>query len=62
MLGRKYSVVANGLMPDEQEVISGVQQGTVSISIFFMKMISDIDENLRNSSIRLFADDTGVSA
>ena len=49
-------------MSDEQKVISGVPQGTVLASIFFIIMISDIDENLKNSIVRLFADDTRVSA
>ena len=59
---RKYRVVANGVMSEEQEVISGVPQGTVLASIFFIIMISDLDENLRNSISRLFADDTKISA
>merc|ERR1712228_944151 len=59
---RKYRVLANGMMSEEQEVISGVPQGTVLASIFFIIMISDIDENLKNSIVRLFADDTRVSA
>ena len=59
---RKYRVLANGMMSDEQNVISGVPQGTVLASIFFIIMISDIDENLKNSIVRLFADDTRVSA
>ena len=59
---RKYRVLANGIMSDEQKVISGVPQGTVLASIFFIIMISDIDENLKNSIVRLFADDTRVSA
>ena len=54
--------MANGMMSEEQDVISGVPQGTVLASIFFIVMISDIDEGLRNSIIRLFADDTRVSA
>ena len=37
-------------------------QGTVLASIFFIIMISDIDENQKNSIVRLFADDTRVSA
>ena len=37
-------------------------QGTVLASIFFIIMISDIDENLRNSIIRLFTNDTKVNA
>ena len=36
---RKYRVLANGMMSDEQEVISGVPQGTVLASIFFIIMI-----------------------
>ena len=51
-------------MLNEYEVISGpgVLQETVSAFIFFIIMISDIDENLRNSIIRLFAHDTKVIA
>ena len=62
LFNRKYRVLANGMMSDEQEVISGVPQGTVLASIFFIIMISDIDENLKYSIVRLFADDTRVSA
>ena len=42
---REYGVVANGEISEEQEVISGVPQGTVLASILFIIMISDIDEN-----------------
>ena len=59
---RKYRVVANGVMSEEQDVLSGVPQGTVLASILFIIMISDIDEELKNSISRLFADDTKVSA
>ena len=52
----------NGMMSDEQEMISGVSQGKVLASIFFIIMISCIDENLKNSIVRLFADDTRASA
>ena len=31
---RKYRVVANGVMSTEQDVISGVPQGTVLASLF----------------------------
>ena len=44
----------------EQEVISGVLQGTVLALILFIIMISDIDEDLKNSISKLFADDTRV--
>ena len=59
---RKYRVVANGAMSEEHDVLSGVPQGTVLASILFIIMISDIDEELKNSISRLFADDTKVSA
>merc|ERR1711874_499107 len=44
------------------DVISGVQQGTVLASLFFIIMIADMDENLKVGVGRLFADDTKVSA
>ena len=50
------------VMSEEHKVISGVPQGTFLASILFIIIISDIDENLRNSISRLFADDTKVSA
>ena len=37
-------------------------QGTVLASLFFIIMIEDIDNNLKISISRLFADDTKVSA
>ena len=40
---RRYKVLANGMMSEEQEVVSGVNQGTVLASIFFIIMISDIE-------------------
>ena len=59
---RKYKVVANGVMSEEQNVLSGVPHGTVLASLFFFIMISDIDDNILSSIVRLFADDTQVSA
>ena len=49
-------------MSEEHKVISGVPQGTVLASILFIIMISDIDDDIKNSISRLFADDTKVSA
>ena len=49
-------------MSDEQNVMSGVPQGTVLASLFFIIMISDIDDNILGSIVRLFTDDTKVSA
>ena len=39
------------MMSDEEKVISRVPQGTVLASIFFIIIISDIDENLKNSIV-----------
>ena len=55
---RKYKVVANGEMSEEQDVLSGVPQGTVLAAILFIIMISDIDKEVSRSVIRCFADDT----
>ena len=41
--------------------MSGVPQGIVLASIFFIIMISDIDDSILGSIVRLFADDTKVS-
>ena len=43
---RKYRVVANGEISEEQDVISGVPQGTVLASILFIIMIYDIDKEV----------------
>ena len=59
---RKYKVLVNGVMSEEQDVISGVPQGTVLAAILFVIMISDIDKNVAESIVRSFADDTRNSA
>ena len=59
--GRKFRVVANGCMSKEEDVISGVPQGTVLAAILFVIMISDIDENVKKCIVRSFADDTRVN-
>ena len=58
---RKFRVVANNAMSEEEEVTSGVPQGTVLAALLFIIMISDIDENIKEAIIRCFADDTRVS-
>ena len=58
---RKFRVVANGCISDEESVLSGVPQGTVLAAILFVIMISDIDENVKKCIIRSFADDTRVN-
>ena len=44
---RKFRVVVNGYMSEEENVISGVPQGTVLAAVLFVIMISDIDENVK---------------
>ena len=48
-------------MSEEEDVISGVPQVTVLAAILFVIMISDIDENVKNSIVRSFVDDTRVN-
>ena len=55
---RKYRVVANGEMSEEQEVKSGVPQGTVLAAILFLIMIGDIDEEIINCVVSCFTDNT----
>ena len=48
-------------MSEQEEVRSGVPQGTVLAAILFVIMIADIDEEIKECIIRCFADDTRVS-
>ena len=61
LCNRKYCIVAKRIISEKQDVLSGVPQGTVLASLFFIIMIADIDQNLENSVSRLFADNTKVS-
>ena len=58
---RKFRVVANGCMSDEEDVKSGVPQGTVLAALLFVIMISDIDEHTKACIVRSFADDTRIN-
>ena len=58
---RKYRVIVNGELSEEQNVLSGVPQGTVLAAILFVIMIADIDTGVTNSTVRCFADDTRSS-
>ena len=61
LTNRKFKVIANGIMSESEDVMSGVPQGTVLAAILFIIMISDIDENVKACIVRCFADDTRVS-
>ena len=58
---RRQIVIANGEKSNEAKVISGVPQGTVLAALLFVIMISDIDNNVTDSVVRSFADDTRIS-
>ena len=58
---RKFIVIANGTKSKEGEVRAGVPQGTVLAALLFIIMIADIDEKVKESIVRCFADDTKVS-
>ena len=61
LLNRKFTVIANGSMSDQEDVLSGVPQGTVLAALLFIIMISDIDQDIKECIVRCFADDTRVS-
>ena len=61
LTNRKFKVVANNSMSEEEDVTSGVPQGTVLAAILFIIMISDINEKIKEAIVRCFADDTRVS-
>ena len=56
---RKQSEVTNGTNSSSIPVSSGVPQGSVLGTIFFLAHINDLPEKVR-SRVRLFADDTAM--
>ena len=58
---RKQSVAVNQKLSRSEPVSSGVPQGSVLGPILFLVMISDIDDEVINSTVSSFADDTKVS-
>ena len=55
---RHQTVVVNGVKSQRTKVLFGVPQGSVLGPILFLIMISDIDSNISDSTVRSFADDT----
>ena len=60
LLKRKQKVVINKHSSRWSEVKSGVPQGTILAALFFLIYISDIGENVTNSTIASYADDSKV--
>ena len=58
LVGRRQSVVVDGARSKEEEVISGVPQGTVLGPLLFLLHINDLPSMVQpGTSCRLFADD-----
>ena len=55
---RFQSVIVDGILSEPAPVISGVPQGSVLGPLIFLILIGDIDNDISNSSVRSFADDT----
>ena len=60
LINRKQVVVVNGSISKSETVLSGVPQGTVLGPLLFLIMIMDINEDVKNSMLSSFADDTRV--
>lgn len=58
LCGRKQRVIVNGERSEMKEVISGVPQGSVLGPLLFVIYVNDLVEEIHNSSVFLYADDT----
>ena len=58
LTNRKQSVIVNGNLSTQCPVISGVPQGSVLGPLLFLVLIGDIDEDIVDSTVTSFADDT----
>jgi len=60
LTNRTQSVIVNGIKSPAAPVLSGVPQGSVIGPILFLILIGDIDEQIRNSFLSSFADDSRI--
>ena len=61
LTNRSQVVVVKGAHSREEEVISGVPQGTVLGPILFILFINDLNNKVSESNVSFFADDTRIS-
>jgi len=55
---RNQCVIVNGKISSPRKVISGVPQGSVLGPLIFLILIADIDEEILDTFVASFADDT----
>ena len=60
LTGREQAVTVNGVKSQNQDVKSGVPQGSVIGPILFLILLGDIDEEVSHASASSFADDTRI--
>ena len=60
LCGRTQCVSVNGVTSEWAEVRSGIPQGTVMGPLCFLLYVNDLPEEVKLSSIRLFADDAKI--
>ena len=60
LLGRTQSTYVNGSLSSIKTVSCGVPQGTVLGPLLFLLYINDIPNSVKNSHIKLFADDSNL--
>ena len=59
---RKRAVFVNGFLADLQTVITGFPQGSILGPLLFLIFINDLVGTTKYFSVRVFADDTSLTA